>query len=60
MEKLFHPYFRNDPSKQGLGLGLHIAAEIAKAHGGTLVASSDAEATRFTLNVPCGQSREQM
>jgi PAS domain S-box-containing protein len=53
MEKLFHPFFRTRPSKQGLGLGLYIASEIAKAHGGRLTATSNARETRFTLDVPC-------
>lgn len=54
MERLFQPFFRGDirHSANGLGLGLHIASEIAKAHGGTLtVASSEAE-TRFTFRMP--------
>lgn len=54
MASLFQPFFRGGtrPSKQGLGLGLHIALEIAKAHGGTLsVASSETE-TRFTFRMP--------
>ncbi|MEI5668454.1 HAMP domain-containing sensor histidine kinase [Bosea sp. CCNWLW174] len=54
MERLFQPFFRGDVrhSANGLGLGLHIASEIAKAHGGTLtVASSEAE-TRFTFRMP--------
>jgi PAS domain S-box-containing protein len=53
MEKLFHPFVRNRPSKQGLGLGLYIASEIAKAHGGQLTATSQARETRFTLDIPC-------
>jgi signal transduction histidine kinase len=38
MERLFFPFSRGEvrPSQQGLGLGLYIASEIAKAHGGTL------------------------
>jgi signal transduction histidine kinase len=53
LDKLFHPFFRGDQSKQqGLGLGLYIASEIARAHGGTLEATSDAEETRFTFRMP--------
>jgi signal transduction histidine kinase len=54
MARLFSPYERGAvrPSQQGLGLGLYIASEIARAHGGSLkVASTDAE-TRFTLRIP--------
>ena len=32
------------PSQQGLGLGLYIASEIAKAHGGTIDVTSTPEA----------------
>lgn len=54
MKRLFQPFFRGDvrASRNGLGLGLHIAAEIAKAHGGTLSATSDATETRFILAMP--------
>jgi len=53
MDNLFEPYMRGDhPSQQGLGLGLYIASQIAKAHGGTLKASSDAEETRFVFEMP--------
>jgi len=54
LERLFQPFFRASvrQGRQGLGLGLHIAAEIARAHGGTLgVASTPAE-TRFTFRMP--------
>jgi sigma-B regulation protein RsbU (phosphoserine phosphatase) len=38
MEKLFEPFFRGDirSSRQGLGLGVHIASQIAQAHGGRI------------------------
>ena len=51
MERLFAPYERGAvrPSQQGLGLGLYIASEIARAHGGTLSVASAPEETRFTL-----------
>lgn len=54
MKRLFQPFVRGEvqPHQGGLGLGLHIAAEIAKAHGGELRASSCAEETRFTLTLP--------
>ncbi|WP_214679991.1 ATP-binding protein, partial [Escherichia coli] len=35
-----------------LGLGLYIASQIAKAHGGELTVSSTEEETRFTFRMP--------
>ncbi|MEA2864866.1 MAG: hypothetical protein QOC84_2822 [Bradyrhizobium sp.] len=54
MANLFHPFQRGSagPSIQGLGLGLYIASEIARAHGGTLEASSSPDETRFTFRMP--------
>jgi signal transduction histidine kinase len=53
MKNLFKPYTRGDrPSQHGLGLGLYIASQIAKAHGGVLKASSDSEETRFVFKMP--------
>ncbi|HEV2672917.1 MAG TPA: ATP-binding protein [Aliidongia sp.] len=42
MQRLFQPFFRGEarPGLQGLGLGLYIAAEIARAHGGALTVAS--------------------
>jgi sigma-B regulation protein RsbU (phosphoserine phosphatase) len=52
VERLFEPFTRNpDDSKQGLGLGLYIASEIAKAHGGSLEVASNDATTVFTLRV---------
>ena len=54
MEKLFEPFFRGQvrASRQGLGLGLHIASQIAKAHNGVLSVTSTPEETRFTFEMP--------
>ena len=54
MARLFAPYERGAvrPSQQGLGLGLYIASEIARAHGGTLTVSSTVEETCFTFKMP--------
>jgi sigma-B regulation protein RsbU (phosphoserine phosphatase) len=54
MERLFQPFQRGEVQSgtQGLGLGLYIASEIAKAHGGTLAVTSDAQETRFTFTMP--------
>ena len=54
MHKLFEPFFRGDvrDSRQGLGLGLYIASQIAQAHGGRLAVSSNSAETRFTFTMP--------
>lgn len=59
LDKLFQPYFRarvtqsrQRPGPEGLGLGLFIAAEIARAHGGTLRVASGVEETRFSFSFP--------
>jgi sigma-B regulation protein RsbU (phosphoserine phosphatase) len=54
MQKLFEPFFRGDvrDSRQGLGLGLHIASQIAKAHGGRIEVTSTRDETRFVFTMP--------
>ncbi|SMY07584.1 Bacteriophytochrome [Flavimaricola marinus] len=51
METLFLPFERGS-NRQGLGLGLFIASEIAKGHDGTLTVTSSDEMTTFTLEMP--------
>jgi phosphoserine phosphatase RsbU/P len=60
MARLFQPFFRGEvrASQQGLGLGLHIASEIARAHGGTLQVRSDEDETRFTFVMPLQDSAQ--
>jgi phosphoserine phosphatase RsbU/P len=60
MAKLFQPFVRGEAraSKQGLGLGLYIASEIARAHNGTLSVVSSEKETRFTFRMPLPCSDE--
>ena len=53
LDRLFQPFFRGATraSREGLGLGLYICAEIAKAHGGTLEVTSEKGVTCFTLRM---------
>lgn len=52
---LFIPFRKGSDTsrREGLGLGLYIAAEIAKAHGGKVTVVSDEKATVFTFEMPC-------
>lgn len=58
MESLFDPLRRglhhDDPDRRdgSLGLGLYIAREIAKAHGGEIEARSDQDETVFVARLP--------
>jgi signal transduction histidine kinase len=54
IERLFQPFSRASarPGQQGLGLGLYIASEIARAHEGTLEVVSSQKETRFTFRMP--------
>lgn len=53
LDTLFDPYRRATSSRGGVGLGLYIVDQIARAHGGTVQVSSTAEAgTTFTILLP--------
>jgi signal transduction histidine kinase len=58
MERLFQPFYRlaEQGSQQGLGLGLYIASEIARAHGGRIEVTSSPAETRFTFRMPLQES----
>ncbi|MBD0413087.1 GAF domain-containing sensor histidine kinase [Oryzicola mucosus] len=51
---LFNPFVRGATGTHsaGLGLGLYIASEIARGHGGRIDVTSDSNATRFTFRMP--------
>ena len=55
LPRIFHPYARGKGTRprSGLGLGLYIASEIARAHGGSIhVASTAGQGTTFTAVIP--------
>lgn len=54
LEHVFHPFYRSkvQEHREGLGLGLYIAHEIAIAHGGKLSVESTEKETRFTFRMP--------
>jgi signal transduction histidine kinase len=52
-EKIFQPFFTTKPTGQGTGLGLSLAYDIVKAHGGELtVESKEGEGTVFNIYLP--------
>ncbi len=55
-EKIFQPFYRGDPSrriKQGMGLGLTIARDLAVAHGGKLeLEERSGNGSAFLLTLP--------
>jgi signal transduction histidine kinase len=52
-DKIFQPFFTTKPTGQGTGLGLSLAYDIVKAHGGEIkVESLENEGTEFTIQLP--------
>jgi two-component system, OmpR family, heavy metal sensor histidine kinase CusS len=58
-ERIFERFYRADPSRSGridgTGLGLSLAREIIRAHGGDLsLEASDVHLTQFAVKLPAG------
>ena len=52
-EKIFQPFFTTKPTGQGTGLGLSLAYDIIKAHGGEItVATRDGKGSEFIIQLP--------
>jgi len=52
-EKIFQPFFTTKPTGQGTGLGLSLAYDIVKAHGGDLlVISNKGNGSEFIIQLP--------
>lgn len=57
---LFQPFSRGKDSKgSGIGLGLYIASEIARAHGGHLTAEMRSGNVVFTRTMPAAAPAEE-
>jgi two-component system, NtrC family, sensor kinase len=53
LDKIFQPFFTTKPTGQGTGLGLSLAYDIIKAHGGEIkVNTKENEGTEFTITLP--------
>ena len=53
LDKIFQPFFTTKPTGQGTGLGLSLAYDIVKAHGGELkVETREGEGSEFIIQLP--------
>jgi signal transduction histidine kinase len=53
VDKIFQPFFTTKPTGQGTGLGLSLAYDIVKAHGGELrVETKEGEGSTFIIKLP--------
>lgn len=53
IDKIFQPFFTTKPTGQGTGLGLSLAYDIIKAHGGNIkVENSPGEGVKFVITLP--------
>ncbi len=50
--RVFEPFFSTKTAQGGTGLGLSMARDIIRAHGGTLTAASGSPGARFTVTLP--------
>ncbi len=53
LDKIFQPFFTTKPTGQGTGLGLSLAYDIVKAHGGELkVVTKEGGGSEFIIQLP--------
>ena len=53
IDKIFQPFFTTKPTGQGTGLGLSLAYDIIKAHGGEIkVNSKEGEGSGLIIYLP--------
>lgn len=56
LDKIFQPFFTTKPAGEGTGLGLSMAYDIVKGHGGELnVQTKEGEGSEFTISLPFKQ-----
>ncbi|MDR3719457.1 MAG: DUF4118 domain-containing protein [Bryobacteraceae bacterium] len=63
LERIFDKFYRKSAGKQqvpGSGMGLHIAREIVRAHGGDLLASSEpGQGSEFRMTLPVAEKEDE-
>ena len=53
VDKIFQPFFTTKPTGQGTGLGLSLAYDIVKAHGGEIkVETKEGKGSEFVIQLP--------
>ena len=53
LDKIFQPFFTTKPTGQGTGLGLSLAYDIIKAHGGEIkINTKEGEGSEFVIQLP--------
>ncbi len=53
LDKIFQPFFTTKPTGEGTGLGLSLAYDIVKAHGGEIkVETKEGEGSEFIIQLP--------
>ena len=53
LDKIFEPFFTTKPAGQGTGLGLSLAYDIVRAHGGQIkVETSEGQGSEFVIQLP--------
>ncbi len=59
LDKIFQPFFTTKPTGEGTGLGLSLAYDIIKAHGGEIkVETKEGEGSEFIIRLPSEGIRE--
>lgn len=60
LERIFHRYYRAHPELEGSGLGLLIAREMVRLHGGDIQVDSEfGKGSRFTITLPLAAGHAQ-
>ena len=59
LSRLFQRYYRMEPGREGLGLGLYISRMLVEAHGGRIWAESQVgKGSTFSFSLPVARAAE--
>lgn len=60
LPRVFDPFFTRRTIGSGVGLGLTVARDVVKGHGGSVMLRSDAKGTRVEMAIPLGSAGEAL